>query len=506
MCRDAQRAFYNLIHMKNILSDKFIFNRKYKLCNDVSRIMLVSNQGEDRNVNIFIHPMHAILLSFFNGRNTLAENIEIISETFSISHQESLEIIKPFLGNPSGVTIKYADNLFYFPSEILVKVNGNEIRSDLTPKDFLISPPYDFKTQRANYPRRILFVINLTCATDCFYCYADKKHRYTPMSTKRICEIIEEAKKLGVVSFELSGGEVLLHPDWDIIVKKFVECGYKPDISTKVPVKENIIKKLKDIGINYIQISLDTLDEDLLAKNLNVKHAYAQYIRETITTFDKYNFNIVLKSTLTKNTCNCENVYQLLEFASQLKNIKRYTCSSVGYSQYKGIKAFKDMIPSINDVKQLEEYLKDVSGKYSFDILDDLSAITAESMNNYKRFKNRSVCSGNVTSMTILPDGKVTICEELYWNKNFIIGDLTKSSIIDVWNSEKSKSISCIKQTDIPNNSPCRSCIGFIKCRHKQGVCWKDVIAVYGTENWLYPDPSCPFAPPFINDVFYDKI
>ena len=28
--------------------------------------------------------------------------------------------------------------------------------------------------------------------------------------------------------------------------------------------------------------------------------------------------------------------------------------------------------------------------------------------------------------MYILPDGKVTICEELYWNEHFIIGDVTK--------------------------------------------------------------------------------
>lgn len=500
------KVFKILLVMNDLLCNKFIFNMNYKLCNDVNRIMLVSNQGADRNINLFIHPMHAILLSLFNGEKRLNENIEIASEIFSISQNEAEEIILPFLDNPKGCIIKYDGTSFYFPPHILVKATENEIRDDLDTKSYLISPPYDFKTARANLPRRILFVINLTCATDCFYCYADKRHQYVPMSTTRICEIIEEAKKIGVVSFELSGGEVLLHPDWDIILKKFVECGYKPDISTKVPVKEDIIVRLKDIGINYIQISLDTLDKNLLAKNLNVNQAYAKKICETIATFDKYGFNIVLKSTLTKNTCNCDNVHQLLEFASQFKNIKRYTCSSVGYSQYKGVKAFKEMIPSIQAVKQVETYLRDASLKYSFDILDDLSATTAESMNNYKKFKNRNICSGNVTSLTILPDGRVTICEELYWNENFIIGDLTKSSIIDVWNSNKSKSISCLKQKDIPKNSPCSSCTDFEGCRYDRGVCWKEVVAVYGTANWLFPDPTCPFAPQLINDVFYDKI
>ena len=176
------------------------------------------------------------------------------------------------------------------------------------------------------------------------------------------------------------------------------------------------------------------------------------------------------------------------------------------YARMIRVKAFKEMIPSIQAVKQVETYLRDASLKYSFDILDDLSATTAESMNNYKKFKNRNICSGNVTSLTILPDGRVTICEELYWNENFIIGDLTKSSIIDVWNSNKSKSISCLKQKDIPKNSPCSSCTDFEGCRYDRGVCWKEVVAVYGTANWLFPDPTCPFAPQLINDVFYDKI
>ncbi len=491
--------------MKDTLHTKFILNKDYTLCNDVKRIMLVSSQGTDRNINLFMHPMHAILLSTFNGDRTLNENIVIVSEAFSISQKEAAEIIRPFLDNPEGLTIRYDGNSFYFPPHMLIEAAENEIRNDLAADEYLIPPPYDFKTPRANRPRRILFVINLTCATDCFYCYADKKHRYVPMSTKRICEIIEEAKKIGVVSFELSGGEVLLHPDWETILKKLAECGYRPDISTKVPVKEDVIARLKDIGINYIQISLDTLDKELLAENLNVSKTYADRIIETIATFDRYGFDIVLKSTLTKNTCNCENIHQLLEFASQFKNIIRYTCSSVGYSQYKGAKAFKEMIPSVQAVKQAEAYLKDASGKYPFNILDDLSAATVESMNNYKKFMNRSSCSGNVTSLTILPDGKVTICEELYWNEEFIKGDLTESSILDVWNSDKAKSISCMKQKNMPKASPCSSCKGFEECRYGQGVCWKDVIAVYGAANWLFPDPACPFAPQLINDVFYDN-
>lgn len=291
-----------------IFSSRYILNRDYQLCNDSNRAMLVSNQGAEKNINLFIHPAHAIMLSLFNGNKTLNEVIDTISDIFSISRMDAIEFVCPFIENKTELPVKYDGEIFYFPEHILEEATLNEFRSELNPDNFLIAPPYDFKTPRANFPRRMLFVVNLTCATDCFYCYANKGYKCKYLSTERICSIIDDAKSIGVVSFELSGGEILLHPDWEIIVQKLVDCGYNPYISTKVPVKENVVKRLKDIGINDIQISIDTLNEQLLMETLNVRNAYAENIKSTIETFDKYGFNIVLKSTLTRKTCNCENV------------------------------------------------------------------------------------------------------------------------------------------------------------------------------------------------------
>lgn len=487
-----------------ILNSKYILNCNYQLSNDFNRAMLVSNQGAEENINLFIHPAHAIMLSTFNGNKTLNESIGTIADIFSISQMEAIEVVRPFIENETELTLKYDGEIFYFPKHVLKTAKENELRLDLNPDNFLIVPPYDFKTPRVNFPKRLLFIVNLTCTTDCFYCYANKGYKYKHLSTERICSIIDDAKSAGIVSFELSGGEILLHPDWNIIVQKLVDCGYNPYISTKVPVKENIVKKLKDIGINDIQISIDTLNEQLLMETLNVRNTYAENIKSTIETFDKYDFNIVLKSTLTRKTCNCENVQELLDFASKLKNVRRYTCSSVGYSHYKGITEFRKMIPAIEDVKNLESYLKNVAHRYNFEILNDLSISSRGSMNDYKGFKKRGSCSGNLTSFVILPDGKVTICEELYWNDNFIIGDLNNMSILEMWNSEKAKSLSALQQCVVPKESPCSICKDFEKCRHERGVCWKEVIATYGSNNWLFPDPRCPFAPQPVNDVFYD--
>lgn len=52
-----------------------------------------------------------------------------------------------------------------------------------------------------------------------------------------VLSIIRQAKKIGVVNFDISGGEVLLHPHYKEVISELLINGYTPFISTKVPVK-----------------------------------------------------------------------------------------------------------------------------------------------------------------------------------------------------------------------------------------------------------------------------
>lgn len=97
--------------------------------------------------------------------------------------------------------------------------------------------------------------------------------------------------------------------------------------------------------------------------------------------------------------------------------------------------------------------------------------------------------------MFVLPDGKVTICEQLYWDPRFIIGDLKSSSISEVWNSPKVMSLLNWRSENIQDKSPCRSCGFWEDCNGQFRRCWLDVQKAYGKENWDFPDPRCELAP-----------
>ena len=96
----------------------------------------------------------------------------------------------------------------------------------------------------------------------------------------------------------------------------------------------------------------------------------------------------------------------------------------------------------------------------------------------------------------VLPDGQVTICEELYWNPRFIIGDVRKQSLMEIWESKKALELYNLSQETFRKTSACHICPQFDPCHQQSGVCWKMVIEAYGDEYWDLPDPRCPYAPP----------
>ncbi|GHU70155.1 hypothetical protein FACS189413_10120 [Bacteroidia bacterium] len=162
------------------------------------------------------------------------------------------------------------------------------------------------------------------------------------------------------------------------------------------------------------------------------------------------------------------------------------------------------MKPSLKQIEEILNFINQKRKEVDFEITFDDQRIIKEELCNYSEFKERSLCTANVEGLVILPDGKVTICEELYWNENFLLGDLTTSSILEVWSSDKAKSLWNLNQKNFPKESACSSCQDFDNCRKGKGVCWKMVVKGYDWENYLYPDPRCPRAPELVYNICSD--
>jgi radical SAM protein with 4Fe4S-binding SPASM domain len=109
-------------------------------------------------------------------------------------------------------------------------------------------------------------------------------------------------------------------------------------------------------------------------------------------------------------------------------------------------------------------------------------------------FKNRAVCTANHRGIVVLPNGEVTVCEELYFHKNFIIGDLNNQSLLEVWNSPRALELAYPDQAKVPDGA-CKDCADFTLCHEGNGRCFRDTLKAYGMDRPHWPDPRCPRAP-----------
>lgn len=486
----------------------YILNPAYFLRNDVHRAVIgtfdfpdMPNGMYEKNALHIIHPITATMLSFFDGTRTLGQCVQEISNYFGIKSEETEAFISRYINNNEPLCIKYGEDYIVLPIYTIIE-SGVYVRPELyRVGDFNIDGEVDLKSQRLYKPVKAIIEMNFKCYTDCKYCYADRNNIKSKqiISPDRLISLIREIKNLGIPSIEVNGGEVLLHSQIDQILKVMSECGYHPFISTKIPLNDNKLSLLKLLGFRHIQISLDSINETTLIEHLNVKEGYFAKISHTMELLDEMGFAWQVNTVITKwNSSIEEEVKPLLVYLSKFKNLRSIKFTPMGFPMYKENVVFEQMRASVEDIAKIEQFVNEFNeNNGNIDLIFQKPNCKSDYFPKpqLENFNSRSICSANQKGFVVLPNGEVTICEELYWNPHFIIGDIKEQSIMEIWNSERAVNLFYLNQKDIELDSICAICNNFVQCRHFKGVCWKMVIMAYGNDKWSYPDPACPKSP-----------
>jgi len=508
--------------MDNIaFSDTYIVNPVYKFKNDLKRIMLINNDSyfcntvelelEGKNTTNFgwrIHPIVAYYFSFFNGELNLDDTLKKISQETELHYDEVKNTIIPFIENNEIMIfpLEIGDiNIHSIPKRFLIKKQENLPNRDLLKNIDLesIIKDYDGKTARNYIPNEITFMVTSECVTNCIYCYADRKNPLIPLPVNRFIELIREARKLGLRNVGISGGDIFAYKYWYELLQELKENNYGiDDFSTKFPINEETIIKLKELGVRQIQISLDTIDNVIIKKLLKVDDSYLANMKKTLKNMEKHDLKFTVKAVITKYNDSIESINNLLSYLLSLKNFIRISIAPGEYSRFKKFD-YKSSVEKLNKIQDFVKSKKLENIPIIFQSYTQPDTDTFEK--KMENFHKRALCTGNVHQFWVLPDGKATICEQTYWHPFFILGDLNYQSIMEVWNSEKSLALWNIKQDEIKQESPCHSCTIFEECRRGLGNCWRDAFATYGENNYDFPATNCPYAPPvkIIEDRYF---
>jgi radical SAM protein with 4Fe4S-binding SPASM domain len=493
--------------MKFNLDKVYSINPDYLLRHDIHRTFIVSRDKASNNSSdgwkSIIHPVQAQIFSFFTHGTSLESSVKNLCQYLESGFDNTLDLITPYIENDEEFKTVFNDIDFLIPKNFIIE--SEKTYKKFTVEDFQCETLDGYGKRMYSGPMDITLMVTNTCATNCVYCYADINHKVeNHLSLDSIKRIIKNAYELNVNDFGLLGGEIFFNKDWKEIYLELLKYDFFPEIlSTKYPLKEDQILFFKEHGITKIQISLDSVDEETLLTMLNTRKSYKSKIFNTIALLDKYDFEIQIAITLTKYNGAIQHIKDILNFLSGFKNISQVDIGPAFYSLYLE-NNFDEWGISKNDFDLLvDHFLNQEKSEYHFDINFDTSFTERGFYSCYKgsSYFPGGACSANRTHLFILPDGKATICEQLYWNEDFIIGDLNTQSLEEVWNSSKALKLANLERDNFSDLSPCKTCNNFVDCHDDVNKCWVDIIKAYGKENWDYPDPRCAYAPKMINNI-----
>lgn len=386
----------------------------------------------------------------------------------------------------------YNKQTFYIPPHLLIHSKSKDEREYYFEEDF--TPLDKFVNKRPTVPFNVSIMVTTACNTNCIYCYA-KRNSVISLPLQNIKNIIDECRNIGVANIALTGGDIFARKDWKELLAYTTDKGYSPFLSTKTPLADDDIAFLKGIGINKLQFSLDSIEEDTLQIMVKCSKSYIGRVKQMFACCQRNGFVLNIRSVITSYNGSIENFGHLYTYLSQFDNIADWVITPAFYSEFK--KDTIDYTPRNEQLASISSYInyqKKIFPIYLNKI--DKCGYQLKRFNTVEEFVgNNQICHAGTYMLSILATGICTPCEMLYDNPDFILGCVYNNPLTTIWNSPKALEICTSYQMDKRKTaSPCKHCKVLDICRKSidRRVCFVDISKTMGKGYFDYPDPRCP--------------
>jgi len=177
---------------------------------------------------------------------------------------------------------------------------GSETKNEITP------------------PLWLLAELTYRCPLQCPYCSnpLEIAKYQNELSTEEWVRVMQQARKMGAAQIGFSGGEPLVRPDLEELVQEARHLGYYTNLITSgVGMDEARIKRLKDAGLDHIQISFQASDEEL--NNFLGGTKTFQHKKEMARMVKAYEYPMVLNIVIHRK--NIDQIRDILEMTVELE-------------------------------------------------------------------------------------------------------------------------------------------------------------------------------------------
>ncbi|MBU2979264.1 pyrroloquinoline quinone biosynthesis protein PqqE [Alteromonas sp. C1M14] len=167
-------------------------------------------------------------------------------------------------------------------------------------------------------PLWLLAEVTYACPLHCAYCSnpVNLTAKQDEIDLSHWLRVLTEAREMGAVQLGFSGGEPLLRKDLEQMVAHASELGFYTNLITSgIGLTEKRLAKLKEAGLDHIQLSFQAANAETNDLIGNRRHAFANKL-EVAKLIKQYDYPMVLNFCLTAQ--NIDQIDDVLALSCEL--------------------------------------------------------------------------------------------------------------------------------------------------------------------------------------------
>src|SRR5215211_1309681 len=170
---------------------------------------------------------------------------------------------------------------------------------------------------RPSAPYRMDLAITYRCNNDCAHCYNARERNFPELHTEDWKHILDQLWKLGVPHIVFTGGEATLRNDLPELIAHAESNGQITGLNTNARrlADPKYVQKLVEAGLDHVQITVESCDEQIHDEMMRAKGAFKQTIQGLKNVLDT---QLYVMTNTTMLRTNVHKIPDTLDFLAEL--------------------------------------------------------------------------------------------------------------------------------------------------------------------------------------------